>query len=389
MAWNDPQWGKKNSGGPPDLDELWRQFNQKLNALFGGKKTPPNGGSPQVNRFGGFGVVSAILLLIWFATGFYIVDAGKRGVVLRFGKYLETTEPGPRWHWPFPIESVEVINLEQVRSIEIGYRKTGNVINKVAKEALMLTAELNIIDIQFAVQYILKDAEDYLFFNREPDAAVRQAAESAIREVVGKNKMDFALNEGRGQIAASAHKLMQEILDRYRSGILISKVNMQNAQPPDQVQEAFQDVVKAGQDRVRLTNEGQAYANEVIPKAKGTASRLLAEASGYNQSVIANAEGNVNRFKQVLVEYSKAPRVTRDRMYLDTMQQIFANTNKVIVDQKSGSNLLYLPLDKLIQNTGPTSEAPVSRPSVEANPVPEPTSRGRDALRSRDREFRP
>lgn len=389
MAWNDPQWGKKNSGGPPDLDELWRQFNQKINALFGGKKTPPNGGSPQVNRFGGFGVISAILLLIWFATGFYIVDAGKRGVVLRFGKYLETTEPGPRWHWPFPIESVEVINLEQVRSIEIGYRKTGNVINKVAKEALMLTAELNIIDIQFAVQYILKDAEDYLFFNREPDAAVRQAAESAIREVVGKNKMDFALNEGRGQIAASAHKLMQEILDRYRSGILISKVNMQNAQPPDQVQEAFQDVVKAGQDRVRLTNEGQAYANEVIPKAKGTASRLLAEASGYNQSVIANAEGNVNRFKQVLVEYSKAPGVTRDRMYLDTMQQIFANTNKVIVDQKSGSNLLYLPLDKLIQNSGPTSEAPVSRPSVEANPVPEPTPRGRDALRSRDREFRP
>lgn len=389
MAWNDPQWGKKNSGGPPDLDELWRQFNQKLNALFGGKKTPPNGGSPPVNRFGGFGVISAILLLIWFATGFYIVDAGKRGVVLRFGKYLETTEPGPRWHWPFPIESVEVINLEQVRSIEIGYRKTGNVINKVAKEALMLTAELNIIDIQFAVQYILKDAEDYLFFNREPDAAVRQAAESAIREVVGKNKMDFALNEGRGQIAASAHKLMQDILDRYRSGILISKVNMQNAQPPDQVQEAFQDVVKAGQDRVRLTNEGQAYANEVIPKAKGTASRLLAEASGYNQSVIANAEGNVNRFKQVLVEYSKAPGVTRDRMYLDTMQQIFANTNKVIVDQKSGSNLLYLPLDKLIQNTGPTSEAPVARPPAEANPAPEPTSRGRDALRSRDREFRP
>lgn len=389
MAWNDPQWGKKNNGGPPDLDELWRRFNQKLSALLGNKKGPTSAPPSSGDNLGGIGIIAALLLVVWIATGFYTVDAGKRGIVLRFGKHVATTDPGLHWHWPFPIESKEVVNLEQVRSIEIGYRKSGNAINKIPKEALMLTSDANIIDIQFAVQYTVKDPEDYLFNNRDPDEAVRQAAESAIREVVGKNKMDVALNEGRGQIAVSTQKLMQQILDRYRAGISISKVNMQNSQPPDQVQEAFRDVVKAGQDADRLKNEGQAYANDVIPKAKGTAARLLAEAEGYKQSVIANAEGNVNRFKQVLVEYSKAPAVTRDRMYLDTMQQIFANTNKVIVDQKSGSNLLYLPLDKLIQNAVPTSDIPITRPQAEVNPVPESITQGRDALRSREREFRP
>lgn len=389
MAWNDPQWGKKNNGGPPDLDELWRRFNQKLNALFGNKKGPANTPPSSGDHFGSVGIIAGVLLVVWIATGFYIVDAGKRGIELRFGEHSATKDPGLHWHWPFPIESREIVNLEQVRSIEIGYRKNGNTINKIPKEALMLTSDANIIDIQFAVQYIVKDPEDYLFNNRDPDEAVREAAESAIREVVGKNKMDVALNEGRGQIAVSAQKLMQHILDRYRAGISISKVNMQNSQPPDQVQEAFQDVVKAGRDAVRLKNEGQAYANDVIPKARGTAARLLAEAEGYKQSVIANAEGNVSRFKQVLIEYSKAPAVTRDRMYLDTMQQIFANTNKVIVDQKSGSNLLYLPLDKLIQNSAPLSDAPVNKPQAEINPVPEGASLGRDALRSRNREFRP
>ena len=264
-------------------------------------------------------------------------------------RLIETTEPGPRWHLPFPIETVEIVNLSQVRTVEVGYRD--NVKNKILKESLMLTDDENIIDIQFAVQYFLKDPADYLFNNRMPDENVRQAAETAIREVVGKSKMDFVLYEGREQVAAAATKLIQEILDRYKSGILISKLTMQNAQPPEQVQAAFDDAVKAGQDRERQKNEGQAYANDVIPRASGTAARLIQESQGYKQSVIANAEGDVSRFKQILVEYEKAPAVTRERMYLDMMQQVMGNVSKVMVDQKNGNSLLYLPLDKLIETT--------------------------------------
>jgi membrane protease subunit HflK len=400
MAWNDPQWGgKKNNDGPPDLDELWRKFNQKLNELFGRK----GGGRPSGDSEGpsgspvklpGVGVLVAAAVAVWLGSGFYIVDAAKRGIVLRFGKYVETTQPGPHWHLPYPIESVEVVNLDQMRTVEIGYRN--NFKNKVQKEALMLTDDENIIDIQFAVQYILKNPEDYLFSNRNPDEAVRQAAETSIREVVGKSKMDFVLYEGREAVASNAAKLMQEILDRYKTGIAISKVTMQNAQPPEEVQAAFDDAVKAGQDRDRQKNEGQAYANDVIPKARGTAARLLEEAEGYKQRVIANAEGDASRFKQVVVEYNKAPGVTRDRLYLDAMQQIYANTSKVLVDQKNGNSLLYLPLDKLIQQS--TSEAPATKPAAPAVPPSQETSpasggdstfRSRDAFRSRDREVRP
>ncbi len=400
MAWNDPQWGgKKNNDGPPDLDELWRKFNQKLNELFGRK----GGGRPSGDGEGpsgspvklpGVGVLAAAAVAVWLGSGFYIVDAAKRGIVLRFGKYVETTQPGPHWHLPYPIESVEVVNLDQMRTVEIGYRN--NFKNKVQKEALMLTDDENIIDIQFAVQYILKNPEDYLFSNRNPDEAVRQAAETSIREVVGKSKMDFVLYEGREAVASNAAKLMQEILDRYKTGIAISKVTMQNAQPPEEVQAAFDDAVKAGQDRDRQKNEGQAYANDVIPKARGTAARLLEEAEGYKQRVIANVEGDASRFKQVVVEYNKAPGVTRDRLYLDAMQQIYANTSKVLVDQKNGNSLLYLPLDKLIQQSA--SEAPATKPAAPAVPPPQETSpasggdstfRSRDAFRSRDREVRP
>ena len=393
MAWNDPDWGKKNSGGPPDLDELWRRFNQKLNTLFGGK----GGGTsaPQMPSGGkmaaGLGLVPLLAILIWLGSGFYIVNAGERGVVLRFGKYVETTQPGPRWHLPFPVESAEVVNLQQVRTVEVGYR--ANVKSKMLKESLMLTDDENIIDIQFAVQYILKSPEDFLFNNRHPDEAVHQAAETAIREIVGKSRMDFVLYEGRAEIAARAAKLMQDILDRYKTGISISKVTMQNAQPPEQVQAAFDDAVKAGQDRERAKNEGQAYANDVIPRARGAASRLLQEADGYKQRVIANAQGDASRFKQVLVEYSKAPKVTRDRMYLDTVQQMMVNSSKVLVDQKGGNNLLYLPLDKLIQSTaaGPgLADAPPAKAAEAALPAaPESTARSREAFRSRDREVRP
>ena len=286
--------------------------------------------------------------------------------------------------------------MEQVRTVEVGYR--GTVKNKVPKESLMLTDDENIIDIQFAVQYTLKNPEDYLFFNRSPDDAVLQAAETAVREIVGKNKMDFVLYEGRAEIAAKAGKLVQEILDRYKTGINISKVTMQNAQPPEQVQAAFDDAVKAGQDRERLKSEGQAYANDVIPKARGNASRLMQEADGYKQRIMDSAEGDASRFKQVLVEYNKAPAVTRERMYLDTVQQMMSSTSKVLVDQKSGgTNLLYLPLDKLIQSSnssrGDGLESQASKASNPVEPaapqVGESFSRSREAFRSREREQRP
>ncbi len=431
MSLNDPQWGnrgdddKPNSGGPrrpnqgpPDLEELWRDFNRKLNGMFGkkGGGGNNNGGGdgprlPQIDfnpKFlgGGVGLLVALAFIVWLASGFYIVDASQRGIVLQFGKYKETTEPGLRWRLPYPIQSVDLVNLTGVRTVEIGYR--GSERNKVLKEALMLTDDENIVNIQFAVQYFLKDPVEYLFNNRHPDDAVMGAAETAVREIVGRSRMNFVLYEGREQIATQAANLMQEILDRYNAGILISKVTMQNAQPPEQVQAAFDDAVKASQDRERQKNEGQAYANDVIPKAKGTAARLLEEAGGHKQRVIATAEGDASRFKQVQVEYAKAPEVTRQRMYLETMQQIYSNTSKVLIDAKGQGNLLYLPLDKLMQAAGAATAAPAT---AEVLPAPAPggarmaptsndsppqldsslsnQSRPREpSLRSRDREAR-
>jgi modulator of FtsH protease HflK len=395
MGLNDPQWGKKNNSGPPDLEELLRNFNNKIESLLGGRGGKGDGGAPGSGggrgpAFGmGAGLIATIVVLLWGASGFYIVDASQRGVVLRFGHYVETTQPGPRWHLPYPIESAEVVNISQVRTVEIGYRD--NVKSKILKESLMLTADENIIDIQFAVQYFLKDPGDYLFNNRAPDENVRQAAETAIREIVGKNKMNFVLYEGREQVAASTTKLIQDILDRYKSGILVSKVTMQNAQPPEQVQAAFDDAVKAGQDRERQKNEGQAYANDVIPRAKGAAARLMEESEGYRQRVIVSAEGDASRFKQVLVEYEKSPVVTRERLYIDMMQQVLTNSSKVMVDQKAGSNLLYLPLDKLIQSTNASSEVqmiPTETPASTVNDAAMSVQRAREILRGREREAR-
>ncbi|MGB8517341.1 MAG: FtsH protease activity modulator HflK [Gallionella sp.] len=401
MGLNDPQWGNKNNGGPPDLEELLRKLNAKVAAFFGGKSGGgnnggPNKGAPMPSMSGGFGLIALIAALIWLGSGFYIVDASQRGVVLRFGKQVETTDAGPRWHWPFPIETVEIVSLSQVRTVEVGYRE--NVKNKMLKESLMLTDDENIIDIQFAVQYFLRDPGEYLFNNRNPDENVRQAAETAIREVVGKSKMDFVLYEGREQVAASATKLIQEILDRYKSGIVVSKLTMQNAQPPEQVQAAFDDAVKAGQDRERQKNEGQSYANDVVPRARGTAARLIQESEGYKQSVIANAEGDASRFKQILVEYEKAPAVTRERMYIDMMQQVMGNISKVMVDQKNGSSMLYLPLDKLIDASrsgalvpAPADAVPAVKPDVPVTSQSNDNNaaqRARDSLLSRDREAR-
>lgn len=396
MGLNDPQWGKKDNGGPPDLEELMRKINEKVAAMMGGKGGQGDQGRPSGNAPApgiGIGLVAAVVGLIWLASGIYIVDEGQRGVVLRFGKQADITEAGPHWHLPFPVERVEVVDLSQVRTIEIGYRE--NPKNKMLKESLMLTDDENIIDIQFAVQYFLKDPADYLFNNRMPDENVRQAAETAIREVVGRSKMDFVLYESRESVAASTAKLIQSILDRYKAGIVVSNVTIQNAQPPEQVQAAFDDAVKAGQDRERQKNEGQAYANDVVPRARGTASRLLQEAEGYKASVIANAEGDASRFKQILVEYEKAPAVTRERMFLDMQQQVLSNVSKVLVDQKNGSSLLYLPLDKLIETTRVAGGAAAAGEA--AAPAPAPTTqasdnnaaqRARDSLLSRDREAR-
>jgi modulator of FtsH protease HflK len=387
--------------GPPDLDEILRKLQQKIAALLGfrpraeNKPTPPAGGGGGGGHYGaamGGGALLVVVLIIavWLASGFYIVDEGWRGVVLRLGKYLETTMPGPRWHMPYPFESVEVVNVAGVRTVEVGYR--GNPKNKQPQEALMLTDDENIVDVQFAIQYTLKSPEDYLFNNKDPGDNVRQAAETAIREVVGKSKMDFVLNQGRSEVSSRVKGIMQHILDRYKTGIFITTVNLQGIQAPEQVQAAFEDVVRAGQDRERFKNEGQAYANDVVPKARGIAARLIEEANGYRQSVTATAQGDAARFKQILAEYEKAPGVTRERIYLDTIQQVLAATSKVIVDQKSGSNLLYLPIDRLMQMTSQQSTPLPPMDSSTHVTVPEipstttnDTSR-RDALRSRDRE---
>ena len=396
MAWNDPQWGKNNNAGPPDLDELWRRLNQRLSGLFGGKGGGggDEGSGPRLPK-NLVGLVLALTFLVWVASGFYIVDAGSKGIVLRFGKYVETTEPGARWHLPWPIESHEIVNVSSVRTLEVGY--SGSARNKKLSESLMLTDEQNIVDLQFAVQYILKDAKDYLFNNQFDDDTeiVKQVAESAMRDVVGKSRMDFVLYEGRAEVAARAKKLMQQILDRYKMGISISQVTLQNVQPPEQVQASFDDAVKANQDRERLKNEAQAYANDVVPRATGVASRLQQESEGYRQAVIANSEGEASRFSQIEAQYKKAPVVTRERIYLDNMQQVLTNTSKVLVDQKGGSNLLYLPLNKLQEMASqPSSQAPevLAPPATAAPPASDADtapSRSRDAFRSRDREDRP
>ncbi len=394
-----PGWRAQNNEGPPDLDEVMRDLSRKINTLFGktgGNQSNPNPGRPQQANVN-FPLLPIVALvgLVWLGTGFYIVDQGSLGVVQRFGKVQdEVTEPGPRWHLPYPIETVQVVNMEQVRRLEVGYRSDAEGSGgkrKMPKESLMLTEDENIIDLQFAVQYNLKNAKDYLFNNRSTDDAVMSAAETAIREVVGKNKLDDLLQKG----LADTSERMQTILDSYKAGVKIISVSLQSAQPPEQVQEAFEDVNRANQDNQRQINEGQAYANDVIPKARGTASRLLAEAAGYKLKVESEARGNASRFDQILAQYNNAPEVTRQRLYLDAQEQIMTSVSKVIVDQKSGSSLLYLPLDKLINASG--SDVLHQSQSVQslnpqaagaASSQTESVERSREAFRSRDRESR-
>ena len=406
---NDPRWGRgpqdedgkeprqtgRPNDGPPDLDQLWREFNQRINRLLRGKGGGGAGGGSSNDgddaRNAGIsaGVAGAVILFLWLVSGFFIVQEGQTGIVLTFGKYSHSAQPGFNWRWPYPIQTQETVNLSQVRTVEVGYRS--NVRNKLARESLMLTDDENIIDIQFAVQYRLKDASAWVFNNRDQEETVKQVAETAIREVVGKSKMDFVLYEGREKVAFDTSTLMQQILDRYATGVLVANVTMQAVQPPEQVQAAFDDAVKAVQDRERQKNEGQAYANDVVPKARGAASRLMQESEGYRARVVANAEGEASRFNKVLVEYQRAPAVMRDRLYIEAMQQIFASTTKIMVDTKSNNSMIYLPLDKLIAQTAAEAASGVTSPTTTATPPAvsnePPLSEGR-VDRNRERSLR-
>jgi membrane protease subunit HflK len=403
MSLNDPNWGRGgNRGpqgpgggnqGPPDLDELWRNFNRRLGEMFrrrgrGAGDEPPR--PPSVRGVGGgASALIVLVILVWLASGFYIVVEGQRGVVLTFGRFTKETTPGLNWRMPWPIQAHEIVNMSQVRTLEVGYRN--NVRTKVLKESLMLTDDENIVDLQFAVQYVVKDAQAYTFNVRRPDESAMQIAETAMREVIGKNRMDAILYETQVDIANKSRDLMQAIHDRYNTGIQISTVTIQNAQPPEQVQAAFDDAVKAGQDRERQKNEGQAYANDVIPRARGTASRLQQEAEGYKQRVIANADGEAARFRQVLAEYAKAPQVTRERMYIDTMREILSSNNKVMMDYRGSGNLLMLPLEKLLQQSAqpPAPDAQGAPRSSEGASASDAGPRSRETLRNRDRADRP
>ena len=391
--------------GPPDLDELWRDFNRKLSGLFGGKGGGSrnngsgdgggnsNGGGPNFQpdmKSAGVGVslIAGVIALIWLGSGFFIVQEGQQAVVTSFGKYSHTADAGFQWRMPYPFQAHETVNFTQLRSKEVG---RNNVVAATGlRDSSMLTQDENIVDIRFTVQYRLKDARAFLFENRYPEDAVTLAAESAVREIVGKSKIDSVLYEQRDAIAADLVKSVQNQLDRLKAGIVVVNVNVQSVQPPEQVQAAFEDTLKAGQDGDRLKKEGLAYASDVIPKAQGTSARLREEAEGYKAKTVAEADGDARRFASVLAEYQKAPAVTRDRMYIDTMRQVYSNVSKVMIDSRGNSNLLYLPLDKLLQQTV-TSVAP----SVPAQTLPDtsPSSgsadaRSRDNQRGRDRESR-
>jgi len=383
--------------GPPDLDELWRDFNRKLSGLFGGKGGRGGGSSgdngnnfqPDMKSAGiGVSLIVGVVALIWLGSGLFIVQEGQQAVITTFGKYSATVNAGVQWRMPYPFQAHETVPVTQVRSKEVGRNTV--VPATGLRDSSMLTQDENIVDIRFTVQYRLKDARAFLFENKDPEDAVVLAAESAIREIVGKSNMDSVLYEQRDAIASDLVKSVQQQLDRLNAGIIVSNVNVQNVQAPEQVQAAFDDAFKAGADRERLKNEGQAYANDVIPKAQGTAARLRQEAEGYKARVIAQAEGDAQRFIRVLDEYKKAPAVTRDRMYIDTMQQVYSNVTKVFVDSHNNSNLLYLPLDKLMQQAGaPVTVVPAPAPADSASPPAGTVDvRSRDNQRGRDREGR-
>ncbi|MDP2017960.1 FtsH protease activity modulator HflK [Hydrogenophaga sp.] len=395
--------GQGPNQGPPDLDELWRDFNRKLGGLLGKKGGGQGGGngsggggmpnfnpSPKTTGIGA-GLIVGVAALIWLGTGFFIVQEGQQAVITQFGKYNSTVGAGFNWRLPYPFQRHETVFVTQIRSVDVG---RDNLVPATGlRESAMLTEDENIVEIKFAVQYRLNDARAFLFESRDPDASVVKVAETALREVVGKMKMDAALAEERDQIAPRVRALMQTILDRYKVGIEIVGINMQQGgvRPPEQVQASFDDVLKAGQERERAKNEAEAYANDVVPRARGAASRLTEEAQGYRARIVAQADGDSQRFRSVLTEYQKAPQVTRERMYTDAMQEIYSNVTKVLVDSKAGNNLLYLPLDKIMQMTAqsPATAPAAALPPPSAGAASTPASRSLDnAARSRERESR-
>ncbi|MEQ1619925.1 MAG: FtsH protease activity modulator HflK [Methylococcales bacterium] len=401
MSWNEPDGDKKDpwsSGGdqkgPPDLDEAIRSLQEKLGGFFGGSNNGnQDSGNPLSPRT--IGLISAGAVLLWGASGFYIVDEGNHGVETRFGKYIATTQSGLNWHLPAPIERVDIVNVKQQRFIEVGYRSSGSeAAGSVPKEALMLTKDENIVDVRLAVQYQVKDAKQFIFNVVNPAATLKQVTESVQRGVVGSSTMDFVLTEGRSEVVTQIKKEIQDVMDNYQTGVQITSVNLQDAQPPEQVQNAFEDAIKAREDEQRLINEAEAYSNDVVPKARGAAARKIQEAEGYKEQVIAQAEGESSRFSKLLSEYEKAPDVTRKRLYLETMETVLAQTNTVLVDVKGSNNMLYLPLDKLVQQqaAAPTQSSPqnsteqIAQPAADVQAQPQQpqvvlrnSQRGRDA----------
>jgi len=370
---------------PPD--DVLRKLSARLGGLFGGGR-PGGGGVDFGGGAKGLGILALVLVIAWFIAGIYIVEQPEQGVVLRFGKLDRSSGPGPHWA-PYFIDKVEKVNVDLVRSAEVGYRLQGTVESAVPHEALMLTEDENIIDIKFAVQYRVKDAANYLFNVRDPDLTLRDVTESAVREIVGKRRMDPIITEERGEIATEAEVLMQEILNRYKTGLEITSVNMQGAQPPKEVQDAFFDAVKAREDQQRYINEAQAYKADIIPKARGESQAIREKAEAYKQRVESAALGETARFLKVLDEYQKAPEITRRRLYIESMESVMANSTKVMVDLEGGNNLLYLPLDRLLEQREPAGSAEpnvLSPADARApNPRTEESRRQRASIRGRRR----
>jgi len=394
--WNKPggngqdqnPWGRGGGDqGPPDLDEIARKIQQKLSGLFGGGKKGGGSDDGGMQKAGGIGIglILIIMLGMWVATGFYVVQQGERGVVLRFGKKAEVTQAGLHWHLPYPVETVMKVDVRKTYRVEIGYRNT--VDNKVPNESLMLTKDENIVDLGFGIQYRISKADEYLFNVRDVEDTIRQATESSIREVAGNSNMDFLMGgEGRAQVAQEVRKLLQGILNEYKTGIEIIEVKLQHAGPPDDVQAAFDDAVRAREDEQRYKNDAQAYSNKVTQLAQGQVVRMEQDAEAYRKQVIDRAKGDAERFRRIAIEYAKAPRVTRERMYIETLEQVMSNTTKVYVDQKGGNNLIYLPLDKLIDAaaSGKRKVRDAQSPDQLEPTTTPPTSENRDSQRGRE-----
>jgi len=375
MAWND-----NNTQTPPELDEVIKDFKNKFNSTFGGKSSGNSGASKAAK--GSFKYIFILAFIVWMATGIYIIDPAERGVVLRFGAFQTSTTQGPHWHIPYPVESVYKVNVEQVRSAEIGFRNAQNSYSGgVSSESLMLTRDENMVDVKLAVQYKIANAQDYLFNVSNPELTLSHVVQSIIRQVVGDNTMDFVLTTGRDQVAQEVKTASQALINDYGLGIQITAVTMQDAQPPVQLKAAFDDVVKAREDEQRYINEARAYANDIVPKARGASQRLLAEAEAYKSEVVSKSEGEAYRFSQILTEYTKAPGVTKERLYRETLEDVLSNTNKVIVDSNSNS-LMYLPIDQLINSNR------VSRPGSNTSTYNQTPSGQSDESVLRSRENR-